>query len=150
MEDRMHVRGGAPAHHHVLGDLLAHHRKRFDLNAIAVSIRGYLRLRAGGLGLLALGFRLWALGSLRGGRPVRRSLGEGGSLRSTIRLFRLRRLDVSQNVVLRDAAAQTRALNLCNVYVVLLRDPANQRRRLLTTDVIGLPAIWLGRRRNSL
>ena len=37
VEDRVHMRRRAPAEHHVLGDLLAHHRERLDLDAIAVA-----------------------------------------------------------------------------------------------------------------
>ena len=33
VKDGVHVRRGAPAQHHVLGDLLAHHRERLDLDS---------------------------------------------------------------------------------------------------------------------
>jgi hypothetical protein len=35
LEHRVHVGGGAPAEHHVLGDLLAHHAHRHDLDGLA-------------------------------------------------------------------------------------------------------------------
>src|SRR5688572_11908896 len=124
MEDRVHVRRRALAHDHVLGDLLAHHRERLDLDAIAFAVRG-------DSGLEALGFRLWALGSrLRGFGPW----GLGFWLWALG--FRLRRLEELEDVVFGYASAETRALDQRDVNVVFLRDPANERRRLLPAHIV--------------
>ena len=96
VEDRVHVRRRAPAEHHVLGDLPAHHRQRLDLDALA---------------------RLDDAGPGRSGRRARIARP------SAARRLRVRG---TEDVVLRHAAADAGAVNLRDVDVVLLARSAGR------------------------
>jgi hypothetical protein len=85
----------------VLGDLLAHHAHRHDVN-------------------LLTWFEDWSR-RRRSGRP-------GTSLPQ---------LDVTKNVLLGNAAAEARSVDLGQIDLVLLGDPAHERRGLLTPQIFG-------------
>ncbi len=109
LEHRVDVRRGVLAEHHVLGDLLAHHRHRLD--AVAGQPhrcrRGRGRPGSGG----------------RRGRGHRRR-GSGGAL-----------LDELEDVVLGHAAAGARAADVADVHAVFLGDAAHERRGPLSAAV---------------
>ena len=100
MEHGVNVRGGAPAQHHVLGDLPAHHRERLNLDP-----------RFGTGGSASNGLRARRAGTLRRGPGRRRT-----------------RLDEAENVVLGDTAANSRSRNPRDVDVVFARDAPDERR----------------------
>src|SRR6476659_9077474 len=102
----MHMRRGSLAEHHVLGDSFPHHRELLD--AVG-ACRPHLHGRLNDIGL-----RL----------PRRPSV---PNLRTWF--ADMSALDVAKDVVLGYAATDPRACDLSDVYVVLFRDAANERRR---------------------
>src|SRR5262245_30379264 len=102
----MHMRRRALADNHVLGDSFPHHRQLLD--AVG-SCRPHLHRRLG-----STGRRLLCLASAG-------TLGTLFADRSA--------LNVAKDVVLGYAATDARARDLSDVYVVLFRDAADQRRR---------------------
>ena len=103
--DRIHVRRRARAEHHVLGDLLAHHAHRDDRHLLARLERG-AGDRGGGGGTRA---------SARGAAGAAARAG----------------LDVAEDVLLGHPPAEAGAVDLRDVDVVVARDAADERRRLL-------------------
>ena len=112
--DRVDVRRGVRAQHHVLGDLPAHHAHRHDRDVLA----GPIGRAAAGVGRAPC-------------RSPRTGAGGGAA-----------RLDVAEDVLLGHAAADAGALDLGDVDVVLVRDPAHQRRRLLPAQIVRRRRLW--------
>ena len=114
--DRVHVRRGVRAEHHVLGDLLAHHRHRHDLDVVAR--------------LVTPGMRPIGLAAGRRG-PARRAAPAAAAAPG---------LDEAEDVLLGHAAADAGAVDAADVDVVLLRDPPHERRRTADAADPPLPA----------